>query len=322
MSRLAPAFLTIACVCAASVWVLPATSGAALPGRNGSIAFGTADVAYLGSDEEAYDIYTVETGVVDANGRHRRIVARGGDSAFSPHGRLLAFSSRGIIIRRSDGSKVARLTRAPDRFPTWSPSGRRLAFARQLATPEGYCEWTGSREVRYDTSEPCPARLYTIRRDGRDLRVLSKRGWNPSWSSQHEIAYEGPDGAIWASNGRGTEVRRVVESGADPDWSPRGDRITFVRQRDGRSGLFVVNRDGTGLLRLYGTGSHSLHSPAWSPDGRKIAFVQDEGLRGNGLYTLSLVSGSRPSKLMGVWCPSCINDETLYGLTWQPLPRS
>jgi len=25
---------------------------------------------------------------------------------------------------------------------------------------------------------------------------------------------------------------------------------------------------------------------------------------------------------MGVWCHSCPNNETLYGLAWQPLPRS
>jgi Tol biopolymer transport system component len=319
MRLLARAPLLVASLCAASVWVLPARAGAALPGRNGAIAFGTADVAYLGSEEEAYAIDTLETGLVDPNGRHRRIVAGGGDPAFSPRGRLLALgdTSHGIDIRRRDGTRVARLSRGHVRFPTWSPSGRRLAFARQLPTREGYCEWTDSQEVRYDSSEPCPARLYTIRRDGGDLRLLAERGWNPSWSSRGEIAYEGADGAIWSSDSRGGEVRRVVEEGADPDWSPQGGRIAFVRQRGVTSGLFVVNRDGTGLRRLFVTGANSLHSPAWSPDGRRIAFVKD----GNGLYTLSLVSGARPSKLMGVWCPNCSDIGTLYGLAWQPLPR-
>ena len=318
LSRLGLGCLGLACLCAAAVAFLPATAVAALPGRSGSIAFGTADVTYLGSDEEADAISVFETGLVAANGRQRRIVARGADPAFSPSGRVLALAGGGILLRPLGGAKVTRLTRGPDRFPTWSPAGRRLAFARRVPTQEGYCEWTGSRQVRYDSRQPCPARLYTIRRDGGKLRVLADRGWTPAWSSRGQIAYVGADRAIWTSDSQGTKAHRVVENGNDPDWSPRGGRIAFVRQSGEWFGLFVVNRDGTGLRRLYVTRRHSLHSVTWSPGGRHIAFVKE----GNGLYTLPLASGSRPTKLMGAWCPSCSEFETLYRLAWQPLPRS
>ena len=152
--------------------------------------------------------------------------------------------------------------------------------------------------------------------------MLADRGWTPSWSSKGEIAFVGADRAIWASDSQSTKARIVVEHGNDPEWSPRGGRIAFIRQSGDSFGLFVVNRDGTGLRRLYVTGSHTLHSLAWSPGGRQIAFVKDEGSRGNGLFTLSLASGSRPTKLMGLWCPNCSEIETLYRLAWQPLPRS
>jgi WD40-like Beta Propeller Repeat len=322
VSGAARAFFAVACVCAASVALLPAAAGAALPGRNGSIAFGTADVSWLGSEEEAWSISTAATGLIDVSGRDRRIVARAGDPAFSPRGRVLALEKGGIVLRPLDERRLIRLTRGPDRFPSWSPSGRRLAFARELPISD-YCEWASSHEYRYDSREPCPARLYTVRRDGRDLRVLAARGWHPSWSSKGEIAYEGADGAVWATDSLGRNARRVVDAGRDPDWSPRGDRIAFVRRRGDHVGLFAINRDGTALRRIYVTSSHDLQSPVWSPDGREIAFVADEGLQDDGLYMLSLVSGSRPSKLMGVWCPLCsgTDDETLYGLAWQPLPR-
>lgn len=321
MRRRACWVLAVTCLGAGVVGLLPATAGAALPGRNGSIAFGTADVVYLGSDEEAYVIATLQTGLVGANGRRRRILGGGGDPAFSPGGRLLALARGGIVLRPVAGKKLTRLTRGPDRMPTWSPSGRRLAFAREVpGPPPNYCEWTGSREVSYDSSDSCPARLYTIGRDGRGLRVLAERGWNPSWSSRGEIAYEGADGGVWAIESRGIAARRVVENGVDPEWSPRGDRLAFVGRRGTRQGLFVVDRDGTDVRRLYVTGRNSLHSLAWSPDGRRIAFVKDGAPQGNGLFKLALASGARPQRVMGIWCPACSEAETLYGLTWQPLP--
>ena len=58
-----------------------------------------------------------------------------------------------------------------------------------------------------------------------------------------------------------------------PDWSPNGRLIAFLRQRApfGGSEIYVVAPDGTGLRRLVGTRS-DLQTPRWSPDGRSIAY--------------------------------------------------
>jgi Tol biopolymer transport system component len=55
--------------------------------------------------------------------------------------------------------------------------------------------------------------------------------------------------------------------------SARNSKIAFVSNRDGHDALYVMNADGTGLVRL-SEDSVNNSSPAWSLDGRRIAFVR------------------------------------------------
>ena len=73
-----------------------------------------------------------------------------------------------------------------------------------------------------------------------------------------------------------------LETVADPQISPDGEWVAYVRQRadvmtDRRfSNLWIVRTDGTGHRPLT-TGDHSEGSPRWSPDGGRLDFVSNRG---------------------------------------------
>lgn len=65
----------------------------------------------------------------------------------------------------------------------------------------------------------------------------------------------------------GTEVEWELlpwdgEHNYDPYWSPDGSRIVFVSDRSGADEIWVINADGSGLLRLTNDGQ-SKHFPLW-----------------------------------------------------------
>jgi TolB protein len=62
-----------------------------------------------------------------------------------------------------------------------------------------------------------------------------------------------------------------VQSVREPAWSPDGQRIAFTCVIAVTTDVCVINRDGTGLVRLTSDDA-SESGPAWSPDGLFIAF--------------------------------------------------
>jgi acylaminoacyl-peptidase len=69
-----------------------------------------------------------------------------------------------------------------------------------------------------------------------------------------------------------------LEFAADPEISPDGSRVAFVRNFNDimkdrrRSNLWIVNHDGSELRPLT-SGNESEGSPRWSPDGKKLLYV-------------------------------------------------
>ena len=188
--------------------------------------------------------------------------AWGGELAWSPRGDKIAFVRRRdgnqeIYVMNPDGSGQRRLTRntVGDRNPVWSPDGRRIAFESN---------W----------------QVYLMNADGSGQRRLTRNGarnFAPAWSPDGQrIAFERRVGRkkygscsgcgrastfqVYVMNTDGSAARMLAQDGAQPFWSPDGQKIAFERKSD----IYVMNADGSGQRKLT-RGAHRESQPVWSP---------------------------------------------------------
>jgi hypothetical protein len=107
--------------------------------------------------------------------------------------------------------------------------------------------------------------------------ALGRRGrWSPDG---RRIAFSGGDPAapqVYIMI-PGDAAPQAVTDGTDPDWSPDGTRLVYVRQGQ----LYTVNLDGSDVRPL---GATAASSPVWSPDGRSIAFTHTESCSNDPIF--------------------------------------
>jgi Tol biopolymer transport system component len=138
--------------------------------------------------------------------------------SFSPNGRRILYST-GIALRtiRVDGTRQRRVLSARERDSfftqaTYSPSGRRIAFAGR---PDGKKR----------------AGIWSIRRNGTRLRRLTARfnDGDPDYSPDGEsIVFDSP-GGIRVMRADGSHERLIpgTDGGGSPAFAPAGDRIVL-----------------------------------------------------------------------------------------------
>ncbi len=90
--------------------------------------------------------------------------------------------------------------------------------------------------------------------------------------------------------------------GQSPAWSPDGSTILYTYNNYGRSGIYALRPDGSGLRTVASAGSQEMDylAPAWLPRGRSIlvsAFVSSDPKSLNSQIYLLNADGSGARQL-------------------------
>jgi hypothetical protein len=92
--------------------------------------------------------------------------------------------------------------------------------------------------------------------DGTNRHVLHPGGADPIWSPDGEKVAFRSGNDIWTVNSDGTGGTNVTNAaGIDNPffWSPDAEKIVFSSNRTGSYDVYVINRDGTGLANITNT---------------------------------------------------------------------
>ncbi len=230
------------------------------------------------------------------------------------YGQIAFFSNREfsvpeLYVMDASGQNVRRLTTDSnaDRYPAWSPDGRRLAFTSDRS---GVVEIYVA-QVSEDGSALSAVTMITTNGVSADF--------DPVWS---------PDGrrlafySYFGTNGNYTKVYVMNADGGDPyaltgdhyteqfpTWSPDGQRIAFASNRDGDFEIYTVSALGGDLVQLTNNSRVNDSYPAWSPDGTRIAFASDRDgdydvyvMNANGSGTIN-VANRREREVAPAWSP-------------------
>lgn len=178
---------------------------------------------------------------------------------FSPDGKKIAFCSTleqgnsEIYVVDVDGKNLKRLTfnRAIDTAPSWSPTGRELAFTSDRSgTPQIYimdAEGSNVRRVSFGASyHDAPA-------------------WSPTGDRLAYVSRAGYLYDLYVLNLKTNQIIKLTESRArneTPSWSPDGRHLVFSSNLTGTSQLYSIDYDGSNQKRLTSQGENKL--PDWS----------------------------------------------------------
>jgi TolB protein len=170
-----------------------------------------------------------------------------------------------LATMNPDGSGIAEL-HINGYDPSVSPDGSKIAFC-------------SLRDDQY-------SQIYVANSDGtgekRITKITTGDSCGPVWSHDGKkiafysfaLPHPSRNPAIWVMDPDGSNMKRIVEHGLSPSWSPDDKQMAFASNRDSKFQIYAMNSDGSGVRRLTNNKAEE-SAPAWSPNGQDIVFVSD-----------------------------------------------
>jgi len=242
--------------------------------------------------------------------------------AFTPDGKALVYSMAGSLWRQDLASDEAiEITHGPgyDYQPDVSPDGRYVYFVRH--------DKDSLQLMRLDLEQGIEARLSDgrdsyleprISPDGKRLAFVSTRGTGQFNLFVADVGENGLSGVRSAVLPRQSAIDRYYYAAEDhainPSWSPDGERILFVSNREvawGSGDVWSVSsRDSADIRKVIAEETTWAARPEISPDGKRILYASYEGRQWNQLW-LTNRQGQSPM-------PLTFGDFDRKGGRWSP----
>ncbi len=226
-------------------------------------------IAYVVSDDDGAQAWVQQPGDDEAS----RISSLSADAKmprWSPDHTKIAWISDGnkteLMLYDVDSEGVTTLVSNVDanQPPIWAPQSDRIAY---VSDDDGDLD------------------IYMVALEGGQktrLTLTSERELVGDWSPDGEwliFTEHGKDG-LFLRNPNGVDRIELTDGpDSDPVWSPKGDRIAFLRSADGARDVYVLRptksdnwTDDTDEVAV-SDDERDEFSVAWSDDGRRLAFV-------------------------------------------------
>jgi dipeptidyl aminopeptidase/acylaminoacyl peptidase len=250
-------------------------------------------------------------------------------------GQDYSYRETDLFAVEADGSGRTRLTRSGDaQAPSPAPDGKTIVFTRR--EHQGIFPFNGGLWLT-DTGGGEAERFVGAKEGQIDVPGSWSPGGETLAFTRCTFALPEQDGlqrntcSIYRVDRDGSGLKLLAERASAPAYSPDGEQIAFVSDRDEngliRTGsdenayaneLYVMAADGGDQRRLTSTESLDEETPSWAPDGARLAY----GREGPSSFAHQLMvvdaDGSCPAVIAGQAMRSALSTPDFGRPMWRP----